>query len=133
MTGPTFERVFYYSALAANAKMINLYMGYGGTSWGHLAYPGVYTSYDYGSPIAEDRSLRRGKFGELKLIGYFLKSVPQFIKTDYIRSCSKMTTNSAVLATQLSNPDTGTRFYFYRQKDVTSKYTASVTDIFHLR
>jgi hypothetical protein len=33
-------------------------MGYGGTSWGWLPAPVVFTSYDYGAAIAEDRSLR---------------------------------------------------------------------------
>jgi hypothetical protein len=28
---------------------MNFYMTYGGTNWGNIGYPGVYTSYDYGA------------------------------------------------------------------------------------
>jgi hypothetical protein len=42
----------------------------GGTNWGGIAHPGVYTSYDYGSAIAEDRTLRE-KYYELKLQAHF--------------------------------------------------------------
>ncbi len=36
----------------------NFYMTFGGTSWGWLPAPVVYTSYDYGAAISEARQLR---------------------------------------------------------------------------
>ncbi|CAE6427460.1 unnamed protein product [Rhizoctonia solani] len=42
-----FANVFYKSNYAAETYLQNLYMTYGGTNWGNLATPTVYTSYDY--------------------------------------------------------------------------------------
>jgi len=39
------------SALAQGAAAVNTYMFAGGTTWGYMGDPGVYTSYDYGAPI----------------------------------------------------------------------------------
>jgi hypothetical protein len=55
-------------------------MIYGGTNWGGIAHPGVYTSYDYGSAIAEDRTLRE-KYYELKLQVNFFGRSPAFLTT----------------------------------------------------
>ncbi|CUA67195.1 beta-galactosidase, putative [Rhizoctonia solani] len=44
LTGPEFSQVFNLGLWANNAKMINLYMLYGGTTWGYMPFPGVYTS-----------------------------------------------------------------------------------------
>ncbi|KAJ7174196.1 glycoside hydrolase superfamily [Mycena crocata] len=41
LTGPAFQSVFNLQLWASNAKMINYYMLYGGTSWGALPFPGV--------------------------------------------------------------------------------------------
>jgi hypothetical protein len=109
--------------LASNAKMINLYMMYGGTSWGNLPFPGVYTSYDYGSAIRESRSLSE-KYLHLKLLGLFLRSVPEFYQTDVV-SISRLATNDgqqAPLHIQLQNPKTQARFHFIRHEDVSEKY-----------
>lgn len=39
--------VFYKNELSMSTMYLNLYMIYGGTNWGGIAHPGVYTSYDY--------------------------------------------------------------------------------------
>jgi len=41
------------SALAQRATLINYFMFSGGTTWGYLGSPDVYTSYDMASPITE--------------------------------------------------------------------------------
>jgi glycosyl hydrolase family 35/beta-galactosidase-like protein len=41
------------AALAARATLWNYYVFAGGVTWGYLASPDVYTSYDYGAPIGE--------------------------------------------------------------------------------
>src|SRR3954452_20085552 len=68
LTGPDFEKVFYGTNIAAGSTMQSFYMTYGGTSWGYLPYPGVYTSYDYGAALDESRQLT-AKYAEQKLIG----------------------------------------------------------------
>lgn len=50
-----------------------------GTNWGNLGYALGYTSYDYGAAIAEDRTLMRQKYGELKLEANFLASSPAYL------------------------------------------------------
>ena len=50
-------------------------MGYGGTSWGWLPAPVVFSSYDYGAAISEARELRE-KAEELKQLGGLIASVP---------------------------------------------------------
>ncbi|KAG9315962.1 glycoside hydrolase family 35 protein [Chiua virens] len=127
LTGSDFESVFNLNLWAANAKLINYYMLYGGTSWGGLPFPGVYTSYDYGSAIAENRELT-DKYSELKRQGLFLRSSPEFYKTDYIgdsASGAVEMTNDAAFATLLTNPDTNASFFVARQNDSTSTATTN--------
>ncbi|KAL0572730.1 hypothetical protein V5O48_009230 [Marasmius crinis-equi] len=94
LTGVDFEQVYYLNQFATGVKGQNIYMTYGGTSWGFFAFPGVYTSCklmsssspfqtkvastfptdDYGASIAEDRTPTR-KYFELKLLGTFVRTV----------------------------------------------------------
>ena len=102
--------------------MVNLYMVFGGTSWGHLPFPGVYTSYDYGSAIEESRELGH-KYGSLKSLGLFLRSAVDLRYTNVIGNSTDgtvLTNNDAVIATLLQNPFTKARFYFLRHTRVTS-------------
>ncbi|KAI1789917.1 glycoside hydrolase superfamily, partial [Ganoderma leucocontextum] len=129
LTGPDFQDVFYKHNWAANVKLVSYYMFYGGTSWGGLPFPGVYTSYDYGSSIRENRALT-DKFDEVKRQGIFIRSSPQFLKTDWMGNSSLgipgVTLNgSAAFVTSLRNPDSGTWFHVTRQADSTS--TANIS------
>ena len=102
--------------------MVNLYMIFGGTSWGHLPFPGVYTSYDYGSAIEESRELGH-KYGSLKNLGLFLRSAVDLRHTSVIGTSTDgtvLTNNDAVIATLLQNPLTNARFYFLRHSRITS-------------
>ncbi|KAG2354709.1 glycoside hydrolase family 35 protein [Suillus spraguei] len=122
LTGPDFENVFNLHLWASNAKLINYYMLYGGTSWGALPFPGVYTSYDYGSAIAENRELSV-KYPELKRQGLFLRSSPDFYKTDWVGNSTSGTvsvSNAAAFVTLLRNPDSTASFYIARQGNSTS-------------
>ena len=67
------------------------YMGVGGTNWGWLPDPDVYTSYDYGAAISETgeigtpsdpNDIAGSKFGENKLINDFETSVAPLTETD---------------------------------------------------
>ncbi|KAL4259131.1 glycosyl hydrolase 35 family protein [Pleurotus pulmonarius] len=127
LTGADFQSVFNLQLWASNAKLINYYMFYGGTSWGGIPFPGVYTSYDYGASLEESRQLT-SKFDELKRQGLFLRSSPEFYKTDWIGDTSTgatSTTSAAAFATLLRNPDTKAGFYILRQADATSTAVTS--------
>lgn len=117
LTGPDFERVFYESNFAIGSTMQNFYMTYGGTNWGWLASPGVYSSYDYGAPISEGRLLTT-KYDQQKLLGTFLQTVTALAKTDPV--ATRAPDNPKLRLDGRVNPDDGTRFYFLRHEDVTS-------------
>ncbi|KIM43038.1 glycoside hydrolase family 35 protein [Hebeloma cylindrosporum] len=127
LTGPDFQSVFNLQLWASNAKLINYYMFYGGTSWGAIPFPGVYTSYDYGASLTESRELTP-KYDELKRQSLFLRSSPEFYKTDWIADSStglRVSSNGAAFITLLRNPDTTTAFYIARQADSTSTATTT--------
>jgi len=73
--GKRFQRVFYGTNLANGINIQSFYMGYGGTSWGWLPAPVVFTSYDYGSAISEPREVRP-KLVEMKQLGGLIAAVP---------------------------------------------------------
>ena len=101
---------------------------YGGTSWGHLPNPGVYTSYDYGAAISEARQIESPKFAELKRQSLFVRSTPEFYKTDVVGNSSDASgavklygsDHMDVFVTLLQNPDTNARFYIARHQNSTS-------------
>lgn len=76
--GKGYQRVFYGTNLINRITIHNVYMTFGGTSWGWLAGPVVYTSYDYGAPISEDRGLRP-KALALKQQGMFVQAAEQVL------------------------------------------------------
>ncbi|KAI8615150.1 glycoside hydrolase superfamily [Chytriomyces sp. MP71] len=51
--GDDYTRLVLDSSLAQGVTMLNLYMAYGGTNWGTLGDPDVYTSYDYSACVRE--------------------------------------------------------------------------------
>ncbi|MFT7723227.1 MAG: beta-galactosidase [Roseateles sp.] len=71
--GPGYQRVFYGGSLINALTIHSLYMAFGGTSWGWLGGPVVYTSYDYGAPISEARVMR-DKAMVLKQMGGFVQA-----------------------------------------------------------
>ncbi|KAF7353098.1 Beta-galactosidase [Mycena venus] len=123
LLGPEFERVFYKNEFAESNTLLNLYMIFGGTNWGGIAHPGVYTSYDYGSAIAEDRTLRE-KYYELKLQANFRSVSPAFLTSRPINIFStqgSFTGNQALKTTQvLDVVGNKTGFYVVRQTDAST-------------
>jgi beta-galactosidase GanA len=111
LTGPGYERRFYLTNVANGIRLQNVYMTYGGTSWGWLPAPVVYTSYDYGAAVDEARQLT-DKIPPMKQMGYFLQSVPDIDKTDPAPPAGA--TDQAVRTYHLANPDTHANFYFVR-------------------
>lgn len=63
------------------------------------------------------------KFAELKKQGLFLRSTPEFYKTEWVGNSSSSAvsvSNPAAFVVFLSNPDSGAGFYIARQSDSTS-------------
>ncbi|KAG8729321.1 hypothetical protein FRC12_021064 [Ceratobasidium sp. 428] len=117
-----FANVFYKNNYAAGTSLQSLYMTYGGTNWGNLATPTVYTSYDYGAAISEDRSLTP-KFAEIKLQSLFLHASPHYHLADRIDAGVSFTNSSQVFTTNLATTS-GQNFYIVRQ--TTNANTARV-------
>jgi beta-galactosidase GanA len=107
--GPGYERVFYGTNIANRLTVQNFYMTFGGTSWGWLPAPVVYTSYDYGAAVDEARRLRP-KAATLKSLGYFVQSVAPLTKVE--KGPDVTASSAAVRIEHTVNPDTGTHFYF---------------------
>ncbi|MFD9817962.1 beta-galactosidase [Streptomyces violascens] len=119
LTNGDFEKAAYENNIASGATMQNFYMAYGGTSWGWLPSPGaVYSSYDYGAPIREDRQLSE-KYLVDKRLGYLVQSVAPLAKTE--SATASAPDNAAVLRRDRRNPDDGTTITVVRHKDVNNK------------
>ncbi|KAF4636287.1 hypothetical protein G7Y89_g1812 [Cudoniella acicularis] len=113
-----FERVFYKNNFASAVALLNIYMIYGGTNWGNLGHAGGYTSYDYGSSIAENRELYREKYSELKLQANFLKISPAYLTASVgTATTGAFTDSSSIFTTQLLGNGTASNFYIVRHSD----------------
>jgi beta-galactosidase GanA len=126
LTGPDYMKVYYKSNLiTSGATMFGYYMAYGGTSWGWLPQPNdVYTSYDYGAAITENRQLT-AKYDEFKRQGLFNTTVAPLTKTD--PATAPASSNAAVHTEARANPDTGTQFVLVRHEDRTTDADESAT------
>ncbi|KAI9316747.1 beta galactosidase [Dichotomocladium elegans] len=108
MVDERFAKVFYKNNYAQGATIQNLYMAYGGTSWGGLAKPSVYTSYDYGSPISEP-GLMTSKAYEIKLQGTFIHTVKPFWTTSNFTVVND--NSEIILVDGLKDVNSDTKFY----------------------
>jgi beta-galactosidase GanA len=133
LTGPTFERMFYANNIENQFTVQNLYMTFGGTSWGWQPDPNVvYTSYDYGAAFSEPRRLT-DKVPVLKQLGYLVQTVADLRKADDLGQ--QAGTNPAIRVWVKENPDTKARFYFVRHAgngtaatDDSTTFTVDVPD-----
>jgi beta-galactosidase GanA len=132
LTGPDFENVYYKDNLAQGITIQSNYMGAGGTNWGWLPDPEVYTSYDYGAAISETGELGTpsdpddiagSKYGENKLIGDFAQAAAPLTKT--VPAAAPVTSTPAVTAMSRANPGDGTQFIYLRQASASSTATVS--------
>jgi beta-galactosidase GanA len=134
MTGPDFENVYYKNNIAQGVTLQSNYMGVGGTNWGWLPDPDVYTSYDYGAAISETgeigtpsdpNDIAGSKYGENKLINDFETSVAPLTETE--TGAAPTPSNSAVATMARYNPSDGAEFCYVRQADATSTATVSTS------
>ena len=86
-------------------------------------------SYDYGAAIKETRLLWE-KYDEMKRQAFFIRSSPQFRKTDWIGDNNAtgpgipgvIVNGAETFATFLRNPDSGTGFLIARHLNSSSTY-----------
>ncbi|ARP70068.1 beta-galactosidase [Streptomyces pluripotens] len=123
-----YERRFYLTNLANGLTLHNVYMTFGGTSWGWLPAPVVYTSYDYGAAIDEGRNVT-DKIAPLHQIGHLVQRVPDFAKLDEADAVKA----AGLKVYHLTNPDTGTHVYVARNDGSGTVTTTLPTDAGDLR
>ncbi|KAK6536689.1 hypothetical protein TWF281_000910 [Arthrobotrys megalospora] len=115
LIGPEMVRVYYKNAYASATHLLNIYMIFGGTNWGHLTNPGGYSSYDYAAAIAEDRTLRE-KYYEIKLQANFLMVSPAYLTSVPVDVQKFPTSGSNITITELwDEVGEKQRFYIIRQ------------------
>ena len=109
--GADFANMFYRNLIYQRVTAISLYMLFGGTNWGWSACPVVASSYDYSSPVSENR-LIGSKYYETKLLTLFTRCAgDQLAKTNVLGTGTAYTDNAAITASELRNPDTNAAFY----------------------
>lgn len=107
--GPGYQRVFYGTNIANGITIQSFYMTFGGTSWGWLPAPVVFTSYDYGAAIDEARRLR-DKAATMKQLGQFIEAVKPL--TQMIKGPATKASSPAIKIYHNLDPRTQTHFYF---------------------
>ncbi|MFD5538127.1 beta-galactosidase [Streptomyces sp. NPDC127079] len=115
-----YERRFHLTHLANGITLQNVYMTYGGTTWGWLPAPVVYTSYDYGAAIDEARNVTP-KIAPMHQLGHLLQRVPDFAKLERAADVHA----AGLKAYHLTNPDTRAHVYVLRN-DGASEVTSTL-------
>ncbi|PVG04082.1 putative beta-galactosidase [Serendipita vermifera] len=133
LTNEQFANVFYKHNYAGGVKLQNLYMTFGGTCWGNLGTETIYTSYDYGGPIKEDRTITP-KLNEIKVQSYFLHASTAYLTADRVgagnsNSGTSYSDSPDIYTTVWKDKQSGTGFYIVRQ----NKNTKIDTTEFKLR
>ncbi|MFD7796542.1 beta-galactosidase [Streptomyces sp. NPDC059759] len=121
-----YERRFYLTNLANGITVHNVYMTFGGTSWGWLPAPIVYTSYDYGAALDEGRQPTE-KLTPMHQIGQLLYSVPELAKLDRAEAIPSddLGADLGIKTYHLVNPDTKAHVHVLRN-DSAAEAMASV-------
>lgn len=118
-----YERRSLLTDLATGSPLHNnTYMTFGGTSWGWLPAPDVYTSYDYGAAIDEGRR-PTAKITPTHQIGHLLQRQPDFAR---LRGAAAVRASDDRLKVRhLRNPDTDAHVYVLRN-DSAEKVTSTL-------
>lgn len=87
--GAPYQKTLVESFAAQGATIMTLYMFYGGTSYGAIGNPEVYTSYDYSACLREF-GFQSERLRLLRLFALFIRSFEDSLAaTDYISSPAK--------------------------------------------
>ncbi|ROW02998.1 hypothetical protein VMCG_05753 [Cytospora schulzeri] len=117
--GADFANMFYRNLIYQRVTALSLYMVFGGTNWGWLAFSLVATSYDYSSPVSENREIG-DKYYETKLLTMFTRVAKDLAKTERLGNDTSFSVNKAITTAELRNPDTDAAFYVSMHLDSTS-------------
>ena len=121
---PQFPDIYYKNNIGQRATLLSLYMGYGGTNYGHSAAPVVFSSYDYSAPLSEERIVR-DKMRQIKLIGLFTRVSDNLFTTDMVGNGTTYATGADIWTWELRNPFNDTGFFVIQQNDTSSTVDVS--------
>ncbi|KAF3465234.1 beta-galactosidase [Streptomyces sp. Tu 3180] len=124
-----YERRAYLTHLANGITVHNVRVAFGGTSWGWLPSPGVYTSYDYGAAIDEGRR-QTPKLAPLHQLGHLVRTVPDLARLE--PAGEVRAADGRITVYHLANPDTGAQVYVLRNdsaEQVTSMLPGTGVDM----
>ncbi len=111
--GETYQKMLIQSLAAQGVTMMIFYMFYGGTTWGSLPNPEVYTSYDYSASIRE-YGFQSTRLRHVRLFSLFIQSFKDsFIETDLVDPPKILCDQKNIFNRQRLGND-GTDFYFFR-------------------
>ncbi|KAJ3482157.1 hypothetical protein NLI96_g7176 [Meripilus lineatus] len=116
LTDASYENVFYKDAYAQRAT---IFMLFGGTNWGQTGEPTVYSSYDYGGGINENR-VAGPKMNEMRLQGLFLRVSRDILASNLIANGTNYTSSPLIHTAELRNLQSNAAFYILRHNDATS-------------
>lgn len=107
---------------------MSIYMSYGGTNWGNLGAPVVYTSYDYSAPLRETRQIR-DKLYQIKLIGLFTRVSTDLLNTQMIGNGTGLpyTNDSTIRTWELRNIGQKAGFYTVLHASSPSQLSTTLT------
>ncbi len=99
------------TVLSQGATVISMFMTCGGTTWGYVGSPDVYSSFDYGAPITEG--------GQHSARSHALTEFVDFIKRNESELCQAVTGPvladfSPALYARARRAPSGKRFLFFR-------------------
>ncbi|KAL0931988.1 glycosyl hydrolase family 35 [Colletotrichum truncatum] len=118
---PAFPDVYYKNNIGQRITLLNVYLSYGGTNWGHSAAPVVYTSYDYSAPLRETRE-QWTKLYQTKLIGLFTRVSSGLLKVEMVgNGTGYQLSSSNAFTWVLRNPDTQAGFTVVQQNNTRSQ------------
>ncbi|GGL68230.1 beta-galactosidase [Streptomyces fumigatiscleroticus] len=115
-----YERGAHLAHLAAGRTLHDVRMAFGGTSWGWLPAPDVYTSYNVAAAIGEGRN-PSAKLAVTHQLGGLLRSVPDFARLE--RAAAVEAPDERIGVAHLTNPDTGSHVYVLRNDSAHSVTT----------
>ena len=93
-------------------------MLFGGTNWGQTVEPTVYSSYDYGGGINENR-VATTKMNEMRLQGLFLRVSKDLLGGSLLGNGTNFTTSNIIHTSEIRNLENNAAFYFLRHNDAT--------------
>ncbi|KAJ1561135.1 hypothetical protein HK096_005874, partial [Nowakowskiella sp. JEL0078] len=114
--GEDYTRLIFDCMLSQGISMLSYYMFFGGTNWGTLGDPDVYTSYDYSACIREWGFLS-GRARKLRLGIMFTRSFADVLtRTDFVQHSEtlKVTPSNAFNRRRVSAGKNKVEFNFFR-------------------